>query len=71
MTVEATLSDETIERISDTVLAKAMGATQLIHQRDLEIDRLQRWLGFIAGGFAPPSDSAEQALKGEPPPNGF
>lgn len=69
--LEVQLSDETIERISDTVMAKAMGATQLIHQRDAEINRLARWLGYIAGGFAPPSESAEQALKGEPPPPGF
>lgn len=71
MTTEATLSDETIERISDAVLTKAMGVTQVVHIRDAEINRLQRWLGYIAGGFASPSESAEQALKGEPPPPGF
>lgn len=69
--LEVKLSDETIERVSDSVLSKALGATQLIHARDAEINRLQRWLSFIIGGFASPSESAEQALKGEPPPAGF
>lgn len=69
--LEVKLSDETIERVSEAVLTKAMGAAQVVHIRDAEINRLQRWLGFIAGGFSPPSESAERALKGEPPPDGF
>lgn len=69
--LEVRLSDETVERVANAVLEKAGKLTDLLMQRDRELDRLQRWLGFIAGGFAPPSESAEQALKGAPPPDGF
>lgn len=69
--LEVKLSDETVERVSDAVMTKAMNMVNAIHQRDSEIDRLQRWLGYIAGGFSSPSDAADSALKGAPPPPGF
>lgn len=71
MTIEVRLSDETVERVSEAVCGKAMQHAEQILQCHLEIGRLQRWLGYIAGGFAPPSESAEQALRGAPPPDGF